>query len=108
MRQIPYGKVSTYGQIAKLLPRPQEISAQDYKSSGPRWVGLALAACPDDVPWHRVINSQGKISHNAEPGRQRKLLELEGLVFSFQKLDLNIHQWHGPGHRDQPEQGNLF
>jgi len=108
VRQIPCGKVATYGQITKLISRPEGISDDDYQTSAARWVGLAMAACPDDVPWQRVINSQGKISHRAEPGKQKKLLAEEGVLFSNEKLNLDEYQWHGFGHSDKPEQGRLF
>jgi len=107
VHQIPYGRVATYGQIAQLLPQPDGMSADVYKMSASRWVGLAMAACPDDVPWQRVINSQGKISH-PEAGKQKKLLEGEGVLFSKEKLDLNEYQWRGPGQSDEPGQGRLF
>jgi alkylated DNA nucleotide flippase Atl1 len=62
VRQVPRGQVVTYGQIAQMLPPPAEMDPQTYKAFGSRWVGSAMAACPDDVPWQRVINAQGKIS----------------------------------------------
>jgi len=108
VRQIPHGRVATYGQITKILSPPKNISTEDYKTSAARWVGLAMAACPDDVPWQRVINSQGKISHRAEPGKQKKLLEAEGILFLGDKLNLDEYQWRGPSHSDEPEQGRLF
>lgn len=107
-QQIPYGRVATYGQISKLIPQPEDISAEDYQMSASRWVGLAMAACPDYVPWQRVVNSQGKISH-PEAGMQKKLLEEEGVLFSKEKLDLDEYQWRGPGQSDEPvRQGRLF
>lgn len=42
-RQIPQGKVATYGQIAQMLPSPAGVEPETYKASGPRWVGSALA-----------------------------------------------------------------
>lgn len=108
VRQIPSGKVATYGQITKILPQPEEISVEDFQMSAARWVGLAMGACPNDVPWHRVINSQGKISHRAEHGTQKNLLEAEGVLFSNGKLDLNEYQWRGLGRSDVPQQGRLF
>ena len=108
VRQIPRGRVATYGQITKLLPQPEGISAEEYKLSAARWVGMAMAACPDDVPWQRVINSQGKISHRAEPGKQKRLLEAEGVEFLNEKINLGQYQWIGPGQVEEPQQGRLF
>ena len=61
VRQIPAGKVSTYGQIAAMILPPQGMTQHDYGAFGARWVGGAMAACPEGIPWQRVINSQGKI-----------------------------------------------
>jgi len=108
VRQIPQGRVATYGQIAKLLPAPQGIDLDDYRQSPARTVGLAMAACPDDVPWQRVVNSQGKISHKAEPGKQKQLLEAEGVLFAGEKLNLIEYEWLEPGHKAGPKQGQLF
>ncbi len=108
VQQIPHGKVATYGQITTLLTPPQGISADDYKVFASRWVGLAMAACPEHVPWQRVVNSQGKISPRSEAGKQKRLLEGEGVLFSMDKLDLNEYQWRGPGQSDIPPQGRLF
>lgn len=108
VRKIPYGRVATYGQITKILPQPDNVSFDDYQTYASRWVGLALAACPDDVPWHRVVNSQGKISHRSEAGKQKQLLEREGVLFSKDKLDLDECQWLVAEQSDKPKQGVLF
>ena len=105
--EIPHGRVATYGQLAKLVPQPEGMSDEDYKASASRWAGLAMAACPDEVPWHRVVNSQGKISHPSA-ARQQQRLEAEGVVFFNDKLSLGEYQWRGPGHSDEPTQGQLF
>lgn len=107
-RQVPCGKVVTYGQIAQMIPPPAGVESQEYKTFGPRWVGDAMAACPDDVPWQRVINAQGKISERPGAQRQRRLLEEEGIVFVNDKVDLKRDQWQGPGHADAPRQAGLF
>ncbi len=107
-RQVPFGMVVTYGQIAQMLPVPEGIEPEDYKAFGPRWVGSAMAACPNDVPWQRVINSQGKISARPGAKKQRELLEKEGLLFIKDRVDLKKYQWRGPGHEDQPRQAKLF
>lgn len=91
VRQIPLGKVATYGQIAKIADRCTA-----------RMVGYALSALQqeDNVPWQRVINSQGKISphgHGLGSLLQRELLEAEGITFDLQgKIDLNTYGWLGP------------
>jgi methylated-DNA-protein-cysteine methyltransferase-like protein len=87
---IPSGRVATYGQIAAYVGR-----------CSPRQVGYAMAALShDDVPWHRVINSQGRISfpensHGAM--EQRDLLEDERIVFDRTgQVDLKRFGWDGP------------
>lgn len=88
VRQIPVGRVATYGQIARLVGG---CSAQ--------MIGFALAALPNgsDVPWQRVVNRQGKISpHGVGFGSmiQRTLLEDEGIVFTLDgEIDLKIYGW---------------
>jgi methylated-DNA-protein-cysteine methyltransferase related protein len=90
VRQVPRGRVVTYGQVAQLAQLPGKA----------RLVGYALfKVAPDsDVPWHRVINAQGKISES--PVRygadhlQRVLLEDEGVQFSPDgKVNLREYQW---------------
>ncbi|MBN1260030.1 MAG: MGMT family protein [Anaerolineae bacterium] len=85
VRQIPPGKVATYGQIARLLGWPR----------GARTVGWALRALPPEehAPWHRVVNAKGQISlFDAE--EQRARLETEGVVFDAQgRIDLMRFGW---------------
>lgn len=107
-RQIPCGRVATYGQLAQLIPCPDGIAPDEYDASGARWVGTAMAACPADVPWQRVINSQGKISQRPGSEKQRQLLENEGILFVKDKIDLKAYQWRGPGEEAWPQQGRLF
>lgn len=91
MLRIPRGRVMTYGQIARLLE----------ERYSPRLVGWAMHATPQDernIPWHRVINSQGGVSTGrvilAEPERQRLMLEAEGVVFDARgHCDLSVYQW---------------
>jgi methylated-DNA-protein-cysteine methyltransferase related protein len=97
-RQIPPGKVFTYGQIALLIPRPEEIPEEVYAINRARWVGTSMSECPPDVPWQRVINSQGRISLK-EPQKtsQRRLLEQEGIVFDpSERINLDRFGWEGP------------
>lgn len=91
VRQIPAGQVSTYGDVAHLAGWPRRA----------RLVGRALAALPDgsDVPWHRVVNAEGRISPRGLTGSdelQRWLLEEEGLSFSPDgRLSLRRYRWLG-------------
>ena len=108
VRRIPRGRVATYGQIALMLPPPAGVDIEAYRAFGPRWVGGAMAACPDDVPWQRVINSQSKISERAGAERQRLLLEEEGVVFVKDKVDWKKFGWRGLGEANEPKQETLF
>ncbi len=104
VRQIPAGQVSTYGQIASMIPPPDGIEPPDFDRLGPRWVGDAMNAVSriDDptIPWHRVINAKGGIS--LPPGSksavlQRQRLEDEGVLFGKgETVDLNTVGWEGP------------
>ena len=94
VRQIPAGMVCTYGRIAAMIPPPNNMDPKSYKAFGARWVGGAMAKCPDDVPWWRVINAQGKISARPNASHQREILEAEGVVFDKrEKIDFNIYLW---------------
>jgi methylated-DNA-protein-cysteine methyltransferase-like protein len=98
VRQVPPGKVVTYGQVAALLGSPRAARA----------VGYALRYVPagSGVPWHRVINHQGGISprYPAEsPIVQRLLLEAEGVAFDVaDRIDLSRYRWHP----EAPEEKN--
>jgi methylated-DNA-protein-cysteine methyltransferase related protein len=90
VRQIPFGKVATYGQVAEMAGLAR----------GARLAGYALFRVPldTDVPWQRVINAKGEIS--ASPFRQggdhlqRSILESEGIEFNQQnKINLRKYQW---------------
>ncbi|MGB4594562.1 MAG: MGMT family protein [Anaerolineaceae bacterium] len=90
VRQIPRGKVATYGQVGKLAGG----------FSG-RVAGFAMASLrwrnEGDVPWQRVINRLGKLSLKSfDGGLQRSLLEEEGVLFdSHAAIDLAKYQWDG-------------
>ena len=100
--QIPFGKVSSYGQIASMMPPTAEVDAEKMRRLGPRWVGTALYRTPRwrDIPWHRVINSQGKISfpaNSSQAKKQRRRLEMEGVEFDNQnRVDFALVGWEGP------------
>jgi len=100
VRQVPRGKVTTYGDIAQLIGPGADA----------RVVGYAMANCPDDVPWQRVINSQGKISLKGDAAQKQRLrLEAEGIAFDARgKIDLKRFRWSGPGGEFAPAQPSLF
>jgi methylated-DNA-protein-cysteine methyltransferase related protein len=86
IKQIPSGKVMTYGQIAGLAGSPR----------GARQVVRVLHSMSKkhNLPWHRVINSKGEIGFKDEEMYvvQKLSLEAEGiLVSSDGKLDLKVH-----------------
>ena len=103
VRQIPAGMVMTYGQLAIVL-------GEGYTA---RTVGYVMHGADEDVPWQRVINSQGKCS----TGRltiplnlQQELLEAEGVVFNETgKCDLVKFQWFPEGYEPEDDgQISLF
>jgi methylated-DNA-protein-cysteine methyltransferase-like protein len=97
VRQVPTGRVTTYGQIGAMIPTPEGMNLRDYDAFAARWVGGAMANCPDDVPWQRVINAQGKISLRRGADEQRALLILEGITFDeHDRVDFNRFGWNGP------------
>jgi methylated-DNA-protein-cysteine methyltransferase-like protein len=90
VRAIPRGRVATYGQIARLAGLGGQA----------RRVGYALAALParSGVPWHRVVNAEGRISMRSGDRSveilQRRLLEREGVRFgSTERIDLTRFRW---------------
>jgi methylated-DNA-protein-cysteine methyltransferase-like protein len=63
-----------------------------------RWVGYALARCPDSVPWQRVLNSRGESSLGERRKLQQALLEQEGVEFDARgRVNLTLYSWHGKG-----------
>ncbi len=97
VRQIPQGKVTSYGRISDMLGAPNAARA----------VGYALRALKDkkddhgyrDIPWQRVINSKGRISIvNREFGAQMQadLLRKEGVPVSEElRINLDKYLWEG-------------
>lgn len=92
VREIPRGRVATYGQVALLAGLPGHA----------RLAGYAMFNLPtelvDAVPWHRVINAQGRISYSesrrGNDHRQRELLEAEGVAFDSRgRINLQIYGW---------------
>lgn len=87
VRQIPSGKAISYGQIARLLGAP----------GAARQVGWAMRRCPSDLPWQRVVRSDGSISGGLHADLRRALLEAEGAVFLPDgRVDMCACGWSGP------------
>ena len=89
-----------------MLPPPQGVEIKAYLAFGPRWVGGAMANCPDNVPWQRVINAKGKVSQRRDAERQKDLLRQEGVVFNEGgRIDLEEYGWidsAGPRRHELP------
>jgi methylated-DNA-protein-cysteine methyltransferase-like protein len=103
VRDIPVGRVMTYGQIAAVL-------GEGYTA---RTVGYVMhAASTDNVPWQRVVNSSGGCStakFTVPFDLQRKLLEQEGIRFGANsKMRLDDYLWSPEGFDEDDEQVSLF
>ena len=96
VRRIPRGQVTTYGRVAEMLGRARAARAVGYalnalnEKQGPAF---------ENIPWQRVINSQGRISitnreHSAQ--EQADILRSEGVHVSTDlRIDLNQFLWEG-------------
>jgi len=88
LAQIPKGKVITYGNLAKLAGMP----------NGARLAGRLMCELPEGsrLPWHRVINSQGKLSLREDSDsyrEQMRRLEKEGIEIKNGKIKLSIYAY---------------
>ena len=68
---IPYGRVITYGDIAKAIGYPRRA----------RFVGFAMRVCPGELPWHRVVKADGSIAGVDFAPVREMLLRKEGVPF---------------------------
>lgn len=108
--RIPRGRVMTYGLVARVLGTGYDARA----------IGNVMYATPDDgrnIPWHRVINSQGGCSTQGmttPPDLQQRLLEADGVLFNDKgRCDLKTYLWTPPEFEAEPKtngeaQGSLF
>lgn len=90
VRQIPAGRVASYGQIARILGEPRRA----------RYVGFAMHSSPGvmgGVPCHRIVFKDGRLAPGfafGGPGAQRSLLESEGVGFLPDgRVDMNRYLW---------------
>ena len=89
--QIPRGRVVSYGQIARLLGSPRAA----------RQVGWAMRQCPEELPWQRVLMSDGSIAGGGWAELRRALLEEEGVPFLPDgRVDMARCRWL-PEHTDE-------
>ena len=89
VKQIPRGRVLTYGGLARALRL----------RGGARAAGHAMAAIPSGrgIPWHRVVGSGGRILiREPHASLQKRLLETEGVQIVEQRVSLAQHQWATP------------
>ncbi len=88
IKKIPSGRVATYGQIAMM--------AGNHRASRQiAWILHSLSE-KKNLPWHRVVNRNGKISLKRKSGYefQKKLLQEEGIIFEKnEKIDFNVFLW---------------
>lgn len=83
IRQIPRGKVATYGQVAAAAGYPRYH----------RQVAQVLGRVGRALPWHRVLGSGGQIKTRLDGGlEQRLLLEMEGVRFRGSRVNMAEHQ----------------
>ncbi len=88
MRQIPRGRATSYGRIARMLGRP----------NGARIVGWALRACPSDLPWQRVVMGDGSIAGGEYAALRRAMLRDEGVPFLPDgRVDMAACRWPDEG-----------
>ena len=88
VRQIPRGRVMSYGQIARLLGFPRAA----------RQVGWAMRRSPNGLPWQRVVRADGSIAVGVDGGVCRALLEAEGVLFLPDgRVDMRACRWNGKG-----------
>ena len=84
VEQIPYGKVVSYGQIARMLGR----------SHAAREVGWAMRCCPEHLPWQRVVMADGSITGGLYADMRRSFLEAEGVLFLPDgRVDMELCRW---------------
>lgn len=104
VRDIPAGYVCTYGRIARAISCPETMDPLAYQRIRARWVGYALAKCPQEIPWWRVVNAQGRISSRPGHGPHVQVVYLreEGVeVNDAGQVLLEQHLWAPPSQRPQ-------
>jgi len=84
--KVPRGRVISYGRIARMLGSP----------GAARTVGWALSVCPENLPWQRVVRSDGSIAGGGFAELRRAILCEEGVSFLEDgRVDMEKHEWNG-------------
>ena len=84
VEQIPFGRVVSYGQIARMLGRPRAA----------REVGWAMRCCPNHLPWQRVVMADGAITGGQYAELRKALLEAEGVaLLADGRVDMKACRW---------------
>jgi len=84
--KVPQGRVAAYGDIARMAEAPS-----------PRIVGWVLKEDGGDLPWHRIVRTDGSV---AKP-RQLPMLRDEGLEIPGDKIDMARYRWDPEGDSDE-------
>ncbi|MCL1862224.1 MAG: MGMT family protein [Defluviitaleaceae bacterium] len=85
VKNIPHGRVISYGGIARMLGKPR----------GAREVGWAMHNCPEGLPWHRVVMSDGNVTGGMYSEMRRTLLEGENITFLPDgRVDMKACMWY--------------
>ena len=86
VEQIPYGKVTSYSQIARMMGQPRAA----------RQVGWAMRCCPEKLPWQRVVMADGSVTGGTYAEIRKALLEAEGVGFLPDgRVDMDSCNWNG-------------
>jgi len=86
VKEVPRGRVTTYGAVAKALRL----------RGGARVAGYAMAVCPSGkgIPWHRVVGAGGKLLiREPHASLQRRLLETEGVRIDGKRVNMKEFEW---------------
>lgn len=82
--QIPYGRVVSYGDIARMMGVPWCAHQ----------VGWAMRRCPEEIPWQRVVKADGTVAGGLYAEIRKARLKAEGVDFKRDgRVDMEKHRW---------------
>jgi methylated-DNA-protein-cysteine methyltransferase-like protein len=88
----PGGRTATIVARVRAIPEGFVRTYADIDPAAPRLVGRVLAMTHEDLPWHRVVRSDGSVTKGA---RQLDLLRAEGVLLRGDRVDLHVARWPG-------------